>query len=164
MSPAPSPRPGLLAGLVLLACWLGWITATFAAIGARPEGDATILAATLLAVADDIPVALDGMPMAIRLTNEKCDCAQLEQQWQRVGASMTPFGGRTLSLPAPDVDADVDAPELLVLAADGSAVYAGPMSPPPAVCGSSADALAQWLPVLLSATDAPLHLPSRCSC
>ena len=56
------------------------------------------------------------------------------------------------------------APTLVLLAADGSLRYAGPLAPPALTCGRAAVPLATALPGLLSGRGPPLILPSRCSC
>lgn len=162
MALASSPRPRLLTGLVLLGCWLGWITATFAAIGTRAEGDGEVLRATLRTFADAVPSELSGAPLAIRLTAAQCACPAADQQWQRIQAQLASLDGHALSLPGRRTDPAV--PELVVLAADGSAVYAGPILPVTDSCGGALQPLTQWLPRLLSTGSAPLLLPSRCSC
>lgn len=162
MAIALTQRPRLLAGLILLGCWLGWITSTFAALGTRERVDRLDVAASIGALSNLIPAELSTAPLAIRLLDSQCACAQADQQWLQIRTLMGTLGGHAMTLSARQLGPA--APELLVLAADGAAVYAGPILPTADICGGEPDALARWLPDLLSAATAPMLLPSRCIC
>lgn len=158
MPTRPSSRPAGLIGLLLLACWLGWTTTSVAAIGQRPAGDEAAVLALLdgLRARGELPAT--GAPLAIRLDNRDCNCSGADGAWQQVTASVRGQAGHSLVLQ------QRDGPELLLLGADGSPLYAGPLSPSALACGRSEGALASWLPTLLSGRSPPLFLPSRCSC
>lgn len=162
MAIAFSKRPRLFAGLILLCCWLGCITSTFAALGTREHVDRLDVAASIGALLGLFPAELITAPLAIRLIDSHSPCAQADQQWLQIRTFMDTLNGHAMTLSARPLGQA--APELLVLAADGAAVYAGPIQPATDICGGKPDALARWLPDLLSAATAPLLLPSRCTC
>ncbi|WP_269789612.1 hypothetical protein [Stenotrophomonas sp. Iso1] len=163
MSPLSALRPGVITGLILLACWLGWITTCFASLGQRPMGDETAVLALrdALDARNQLP-SRNGAPIAIRLRSAGCDCDSSTRSWQSTAQAMRANGGRIaeLSLGASD---STDY-ELLVLAADGRPLYAGPLAPQRMACAQSSNALANELPELLSERSPPLFLSPRCSC
>ncbi|MGV8960157.1 MAG: hypothetical protein ACOH1V_07195 [Stenotrophomonas sp.] len=162
MSSSPSLRPALFIGLLLLACWAGWIVATFGMLGTRVAGDAALAAFQHEALSADLPVALAHTPLAIRLDRTRCNCPGTDDGWPGIVAAMTALGGHAITVPAP-AGGGGDFP-LLVRAANGALVYAGPLQPAPALCGRNAGTLAQWLPELMSGSSAPLLLSPHCSC
>lgn len=155
-------RPGVLTGLILLACWLGWTATSFAALGTRPVGD-TAAVAQLLARLEGSGLPLPaGQPLALRLPSSGCACLDGDATWQQTVLAIEAQGGRAITLPAAFVDGHGYA--LLVLDHRGQPVYAGPLAMPALYCGQGRAALADWLPDLLSAHTPPLILPPRCSC
>ncbi|MGH8053653.1 MAG: hypothetical protein ACREP4_07020 [Stenotrophomonas sp.] len=157
----PSPlRPGVITGLLLLACWLGWVTTSLAALGQRPAGDAATVTAMLeeLRVRGQLPAT--GKPAAIRLNALDCNCETPAQAWADIADAMRDADGQVLDTTLTNTAGH----ELLVLAADGSARYAGPMSPTALSCGRSDNLLVNGLPELLAVHSPPLFLPPRCSC
>ena len=149
----------LLAGLVVLASWLGWVVAGLHALGIRPSVDP----ATVTQLRERLRLALPaagGQPVAVLLAHCPCTASTRAPAWQQLQSAMTALGGLAVSLPA---GADT-AIELLVLDGDGSPVYAGPLQPSLMACGQSNADVGQWLPGLLDASQPPLHLPSPCPC
>lgn len=160
--PIPTPRPAIHAGLLLLACWLGWTATSFAALGRRPVADEATVAALLDALAAHGRLPPSGTATALRLPVPTCDCPLAESAWQDTRTAMQRLGGAAGSVPALAVDGG--GHELLVLAANGQPVYAGPLLPPAATCGGTNGITADWLAPLLAGDVPPLFLPSRCSC
>ena len=158
MPPRPALRPGVITGLILLACWLGWTTTSVAALGHRPAGDEAALTALVDGLRAQGQLPATTVPLAIRLNTPGCTCAQSEQAWQQASAALQAQGGIAIALNTPDPH------ELLVLGADGRPLYAGPLQPSALACGRSDAALASWLPALLTEHSPPLILPPRCSC
>lgn len=162
MSPLSALRPGVVTGLILLACWLGWITASFAALGQRPMGDEAAVMALRDALAARNQLPGDSAPVAIRLRNDGCDCADTALAWQRMVEAMRAKSVRIVELSLSAFEsADY---ELLLLSADGRPLYAGPLAPPSLSCGLRSNVLADGLPELLSEQSPPLFLSPRCSC
>lgn len=158
MLPRHALRPGVITGLILLACWLGWTTTSVAALGHRPGGDEAAVTALVDGLRAQGQLPATAAPLAIRLNTPGCDCVQDEQAWQQLNTALQAHGARTLTLTT------TAAYELLVLATDGHPLYAGPLRPSALACGRSDAALASWLPALLTERSPPLFLPSRCSC
>lgn len=158
MPPRPALRPGVITGLILLACWLGWTTASVAALGHRPAGDEAALTTLVDGLRAQGQLPAIGAPLAIRLNPPDCACEQNEQAWQQLSAALQSQGAHAIAL---NTSA---AYELLVLAADGRPLYAGPLQPSALACGRSDAALTRWLPVVLAEHGPPLILPPRCSC
>ena len=158
MPPRPALRPGVITGLILLACWLGWTTTSVAALGHRPSGDEAAVTALVDGLRAQGRLPATGAPLAIRLSTPGCACEQREQDWQQLSTALQAQGARAISL------STTAAHELLVLAADGRPLYAGPLRPSALACGRSDTAPASWLPALLSEHSPPLILPPRCSC
>lgn len=158
MPPRPALRPGVITGLILLACWLGWTTISVAALGHRPGGDETALTALVDKLRAQGQLPATTAPLAIRLKTPDCACEQGDQAWQQVGTALQAQGGLAVAVNT------AAAHELLVLAADGRPLYAGPLRPSALACGRSNAAPASWLPALLAERTPPLFLPPRCSC
>ncbi len=158
MPPRPALRPGVITGLILLACWLGWTTTSVAALGHRPAGDEAALTALVDGLRAQGQLPATAAPLAIRLNTPSCACEQSEQAWQQLSTALQAQGAHAISLNT------AAAHELLVLAADGRPLYAGPLQPSALDCGRSDAALASWLPALLAEHNPPLFLPPRCSC
>lgn len=152
----------LLAGLVVLASWLGWVVAGFHALGIRPTVDPAAVAQLRERLRRALPAG-HRQPVAVLLQHCACAASTHTPAWQQLQAAMTALGGQTMTLPG---GADT-AIELLVLDAAGTAVYAGPLQPSLMTCGQSNADVGQWLPGLLDASQPPLHLPylpSACPC
>ncbi|MEG1679801.1 MAG: hypothetical protein RR326_06880 [Stenotrophomonas sp.] len=158
MPPRPALRPGVITGLILLACWLGWTTTSVAALAHRPGGDEATVAALVDGLRAQGLLPSARMPLAIRLNPPNCACEKSEQAWQQISRALQAQGGRAIALDVPAAN------ELLLLAADGRPLYAGPLQPSALACGRSDAALARWLPALLAEHNPPLFLPPRCSC
>lgn len=155
-------RPGVLTGLILLACWLGWTATSFAALGTRPVGDAAAVAQLLAQLEGNGLLLPKGQPLAVLLPSPGCACRDSTATWQQTVQTIQTHGGRAITAPATVVDSH--GYELLVLDHSGQPIYAGPLSLPALYCGQGRDALDDWLPDLLSAHTPPLLLPPRCSC
>ena len=158
MPPRPALRPGVITGLILLACWLGWTTTRVAALGHRPAGDEAALTALVDGLRAQGQLPAIGAPLAIRLNPPDCICEQNEQAWQQLSAALQSQGAHAISLNT------AASHELLVLAADGRPLYAGPLQPSALACGRSDAAPGSWLAALLAERIQPLFLPPRCSC
>ncbi|WP_296250227.1 hypothetical protein [uncultured Stenotrophomonas sp.] len=158
MPPRPALRPGVITGLILLACWLGWTTRSVAALAHRPGDDEAAVAALVDGLRAQGQLPAIAAPLAIRLTGPACNCMQDEQAWQQLSTALQAQGAHTIALGA------TGAYELLVLAADGHPLYAGPLQPSALACGRGNSTLASWLPALLAERNPPLFLPPRCSC
>lgn len=162
MSSLSVRRPGVITGLILLACWLGWLATRLAALGQRPVGDEAAVRALLetLRVRGQLPAS--GIPTAIHLDATACNCAaRSSRSWNDIANAMHALDGNSAQVPAA---APTGGYELLLFAADGSVRYAGPLASSSLVCGRSDPSLASWLPELLSARGPALILPPRCSC
>jgi hypothetical protein len=162
MRSALARQPGVITGLILLACWLGWTASSFAALGTRPAGDAAAVAQLLSTLQSSGVARSAGRPLALHFPDTDCTCADARPLWERTTQAMRSAGGDAIQAPA--TVSNPGGYELLVLDGDGQPVYAGPLSLPPLLCGQTTFALADWLPDLLSADTPPLFLPPRCSC
>lgn len=149
----------LLAGLVILASWLGWVMAGFHALGIRPTADPAAVAQLRERLRLALPAG-SRQPVAVLLQHCPCAADTDSPAWRRLQAVMPTLGGLAVTLPG---GADT-AIELLVLDGDGNPVYAGPLQPSLMACGQSNADVSQWLPGLLDASQPPLHLPSPCPC
>ena len=158
MPPRPALRPGVFTGLILLACWLGWTTSSIAALAHRPGGDEAAAAALVDGLRAQGLLPATGAPLAIRLSTPGCACEQSEQDWQQLSAALQTHGAHAIALNTAAAHA------LLVLAADGRPLYAGPLQPSALACGRRDATIASWLPALLAEHNPPLFLPPRCSC
>lgn len=166
MSSLSALRPGVLTGLILLTCWLGWVTTSFAALGRRPAGDEAAVTALLEDLRAHGQLPDDGAATALLLRDPACRCDDdPAQAWAAVSTALHAHGGHAITATTPAaLAAAAGAPTLVLLAADGSLRYAGPLAPPALTCGRAAVPLATALPGLLSGRGPPLILPSRCSC
>lgn len=157
--PVP-PRFAATVGLILLAGWLGWIVAGFAALWAPAGADQARIAVLLEQLRTRHPELPVDRPSALLL--DPCACAGSPTAWQQVSAMVSAGGGAVFTLPGPDPGAA--GIELMVLDRSGMAVYAGPLQPRLPGCGSDSDDPAAWLPGLIDGAQPPLFLTSACSC
>lgn len=150
--------PTAVIGLLLLALWLGWVSAGFAALGRRPPTDQAALAQLQAQLQQAHPQGAEAQARAVLLNHCRCQQQANEPAWQRLQAAMQQGKGQALrsDLPAPF--------EVLLLDAAGTAVYAGPLQPTLAACGQLSAEVANWLPALLDGSQPPLFLPSPCPC
>lgn len=154
-----TPTVKTLTGWLMLAVWLGWITAGFSANSSRPTPEVAELARVQQALQRAYP-SWPEQPVAVLLTGCDCHPSADSLPWQQLKQAMQHHGGQALTLPAVG-----NAPfELLLLDAGGQVVYTGPLQPRLPMCGRLRADPGQWLPSLLDASQPPLHLPSPCTC
>lgn len=158
MVPQVTPRLSAVLGLILLTGWLGWSVAAFSHWWTPAAIERSGLEPLLQQLRRAHPVLASGQPLAILL--DPCPCTDAKA-WQQLGAQLLAVNGAAHQLPAPPQAAGI---ELLVLAADGQPVYAGPIQPQLPFCGIAASSPAAWLPGLLDGSQPPLFLTSACSC
>ncbi|MGN0858455.1 MAG: hypothetical protein ACI4NW_04625 [Stenotrophomonas sp.] len=149
----------LLAGLVVLASWLGWVVAGLHALGIHPAVDLAALAQLRERLRLALPAG-SRQPLAVLLQHCPCATGTDSPAWQQLQSAMKTLGGLAVTLPG---GADT-AIELLVLDGDGNPVHAGPLQPSLMACGQSNADVSRSLPGLLDASQPPLHLPSPCPC
>ncbi|QNH12827.1 hypothetical protein HEP75_02269 [Xanthomonas sp. SI] len=156
---AEANRPRRLAplpvGLLLLAVWAAWSAAGLVYLAKPPSGadaDADVIHRQLLAFASSAPPR--GQAVAFQLRVAECGCTS------RGPAPALPG---LLNIDLSDRPAPAALPyPLIVLAADGRLLYAGPSRIEG--CGT-AIAAASLLPRLLAAGNAPpLILFTHCAC
>lgn len=146
-----------VAGLLLLACWLGWTVPALVAVGAPPPGDAAQVEELLMRLGPQRAGLAAGQPWLLQLRDPQCRCAGNADDPALIAAAGPTAGQRVLELPGSA------GTELIVLDSSGRPVYAGPLAPPPRSCGGRGT-LADALPALLDGRLPPLFLPSRCRC
>lgn len=158
MVPKVSPRLSAVLGLVLVAGWLGWCVAGFSHWWTPRVIDRGQLEPLLQQLRSVHPALAGGQPHAIVL--DPCPCTD-PAAWQQVSVLLQARHGVAIERSASVAAAGI---ELLVLGADGQPVYAGPMQPSLAFCGTTTPSPAAWLPGLLDGSQPPLFLSSACSC
>ncbi|WP_244292404.1 hypothetical protein [Xanthomonas hyacinthi] len=146
----PSPLP---LGLLLLAVWAAWSTASLAFLAAPPaSASADAIRAQLQAFAPS--AAARGQAVAFQLRVAGCGC-------KPGGRGSTLPGLRSVDLRQRSAPAALPY-ALIVFAADDRLVYAGPAQIE--ACGNAIPAAA-LIPRLLAAGNAsPLILPTHCAC
>lgn len=141
---------------------MGWTATSFAALGARPPGDAAAVAQLVTELENSGLPLPAGKPLAVLFPVADCACPDARGAWQRTAQTVRKAGGSAIE--ASDAVSNSGNYQLLVLAANREPIYAGPLSPPAWLCGRTAETLSDLLPALLSATAPPLLLSPQCSC
>lgn len=163
MSASPSPPLRLLAGLVLLAAWLGWSVAAFAGLAQRQDDTGDGVRAAVDSLLAQLPPAAGMARLVIVPSPPGCACTSPTASTSALAQAMHAAGGQVVHWQGAPVPAHT--PPVVIVDGRGQVRYAGPATPPPALCGAGDDALARWLPTLLAASDAPAaFLSPDCSC
>ncbi len=140
-------------GLALLALWGAWSVSGLMALATPLPGDSPArILQRLGALAPGVP--LSGRATLFQLPAPGCGCAA-------AGAASVPDGLRVVDLAGGAPAADLPYP-LMVVAADGRLVYAGPRLIAQG-CGEPVPA-ARLIPRLLARVQPPLVLASPCAC
>jgi hypothetical protein len=163
MLPSPALPARRIVGLMLLACWLGWTAVALAAMAAPDAGDSAAAHQLLGLIKPQLPAIPAATPQLIRLLPATpCSCAGDEAAWTAATQATFAAGGRVAVVSVPPGYSETA--EILLLGSDGEPRYGGPLRPPIAVCGSSPNGLATWLPELLADVVPAVFLPPDCSC
>ena len=161
MSMPLPPRTALWAGSLLLACWLGWTLLTFAALGTPARAQAAEVSRAVHTLVQQLPAAA-GQVRAIALPDPSCPCRFDPSAWQALRAAVQAAGGVAQHAPSPSLAAVLG--QVVILNAANEPLYSGPLHPPAALCGAAPNALALWLPALLSGDAPPAFLSPDCTC